>query len=174
VYEIPAANFSASPNPSPENTPVKFTNLSVGATSYIWTFSEGQTSTETNPLYQFLATGTYKVCLQSINAAGCIDTFCLDVSAKVIPLIDVPNAFTPGKFGKNAVINVKGFGIGKMNWKIYNRWGQLIFISTSINQGWDGTYRGALQPLEVYTYTLDVEFTDGTKYRKAGDITLLR
>jgi gliding motility-associated-like protein len=174
VYEIPTANFSASPNPAPDNTPVKFTNLSVGAASYIWTFSEGQTSTETNPLYQFLATGTYKVCLQAINAAGCIDTFCLDVSAKVIPLVDVPNAFTPGKFGKNAVINVKGFGIGKMNWKIYNRWGQLIFISTNINQGWDGTFRGALQPLEVYTYTLDVEFTDGTKYRKAGDITLLR
>ena len=174
VYEIPTAKFSASPNPAPDNTPVKFTNLSIGATSYIWTFSEGQTSTETNPLYQFLATGTYNVCLQAINPAGCIDTFCMNVSAKIIPLVDVPNAFTPGKFGKNAVINVKGFGIGKMNWKIYNRWGQVMFTSANINQGWDGTYKGVLQPLEVYTYTLDVEFTDGTKYRKAGDITLLR
>ena len=174
VYEIPTAKFSAAPNPAPENTPVQFGNLSIGATNYIWNFGEGQTSTETNPLYQFTATGTFNVCLQAINPAGCIDTFCLNISAKILPLIDVPNAFTPGKFGKNSVIRVEGFGIGKMNWKIYNRWGQLIFSATEKSQGWDGTYKGALQPLEVYTYTLDVEFTDGKKYRKTGDITLLR
>ena len=174
VYEIPTANFSASPNPAPENTPVQFRNLSVGATSYIWDFGNGQTSVETNPLYQFLATGTFKVCLQAINPAGCIDTFCLGVAAKILPLIDVPNAFTPGKFGKNSVVRVEGFGIGKMNWKIYNRWGQVVFAATEKSQGWDGTFKGALQPLEVYTYTLDVEFTDGKKFRKTGDITLLR
>ena len=174
VYEIPTANFSAAPNPAPENTPMQFRNLSIGATNYIWSFGDGQTSMETNPLYQFTSTGTFKVCLQAINAAGCIDTFCLDVSAKILPLIDVPNAFTPGKFGKNSIIRVEGFGIGKMNWKIYNRWGQLIFSATEKSQGWDGTYKGALQPLEVYTYTLDVEFSDGKKYRKTGDITLLR
>ena len=174
VYEIPTANFSASPNPAPENTPVQFRNLSVGATSYIWDFGNGQTSVETNPLYQFLATGTFNVCLQAINPAGCIDTFCLGVAAKILPLIDVPNAFTPGKFGKNSVVRVEGFGIGKMNWKIYNRWGQVVFAATEKSQGWDGTFKGALQPLEVYTYTLDVEFTDGKKFRKTGDITLLR
>jgi gliding motility-associated-like protein len=174
VYEIPTANFAASPNPAPENTPVQFRNLSIGATSYIWDFGDGQTSQEVNPLYQFTSTGTFSVCLQAINPAGCIDTFCMNVSAKILPLVDVPNAFTPGKFGKNAVINVKGFGIGKMNWKIYNRWGQVMFVSSNINQGWDGTFKGKLQPLEVYTYTLDVEFSNGTKYRKTGDITLLR
>ncbi len=174
VYEIPVASFTATPNPGTENTPTQFRNLSVGAISYIWDFGEGHTSTESDPLFQFLATGTFKVCLQAINPAGCIDTFCLDVTAKIIPLIDVPNAFTPGKFGKNAVIRVEGFGIGKMNWTIYNRWGAVVFSTTSKSQGWDGTFKGTLQPLDVYTYTLDVEFTDGKKYRKAGDITLLR
>ncbi|MDN3654589.1 PKD domain-containing protein [Ferruginibacter paludis] len=174
VYEIPTANFAAAPNPAPENIPVQFRNLSLGATSYIWDFGDGQTSEEVNPLYQFTSTGTFSVCLQAINPAGCIDTFCMNVSAKILPLVDVPNAFTPGKFGKNAVIGVKGFGIGKMTWKIYNRWGQVMFVSNSVSQGWDGTYKGKLQPLEVYTYTLDVEFTNGTKYRKTGDITLLR
>ena len=174
VYTIPAAKFTAAPNPAPENTPVNFTNLSAGATNYIWDFGDGQTSTETNPLYQFNSTGIFNVCLQAINAAGCIDTFCMNVSAKILPLVDVPNAFTPGKFGRNAVINVKGFGIGKMNWRIYNRWGQLIFVSENISRGWDGTFNGKLQPLEVYTYTLDIQFTDGKKYRKTGDITLLR
>ena len=61
-----------------------------------------------------------------------------------------------------------------MNWKIYNRWGAVVFVSTSKAQGWDGTFKGVLQPLDVYTYTLDVEFSDGKKYKKAGDITLLR
>lgn len=174
VYEIPTASFTAAPNPAPENTPMQFRNISLGAVSYIWDFGDGETSTETNPLYQYTTTGTYKVCLQAINAAGCIDTFCLDVAAKILPLIDVPNAFTPGKFGKNGIIRVEGFGIGKMNWKIYNRWGQVVFAATNKSQGWDGTFKGALQPLDVYTYTLDVQFTDGKKYRKTGDITLLR
>ena len=174
VYEIPSANFSATPNPGPENTPTQFRNLSVGAITYKWDFGDGNASTESDPLYQFTATGTFKVCLQAINPAGCIDTFCLDVAAKIVPLIDVPNAFTPGKFGKNAIIRVEGFGIAKMNWKIYNRWGAIVFASTSKNQGWDGTFKGALQPLDVYTYTLDIEFSDGKKYKKAGDITLLR
>jgi gliding motility-associated-like protein len=96
------------------------------------------------------------------------------VTARIIPLLDVPNAFTPGKFGKNGIIKVEGFGIGKMSWKIYNRWGQLVFSATDKSQGWDGTFKGTLQPTDVYTFTLDVEFTDGTKYKKAGDITLLR
>jgi len=69
---------------------------------------------------------------------------------------------------------VAGFGIGKMDWRIYNRWGQVVFSTTDRHQGWDGKFRGAVQPLDVYTYTLDVEFTDGQKLRKTGDITLLR
>jgi gliding motility-associated-like protein len=69
---------------------------------------------------------------------------------------------------------VEGFGVGKMAWRIYNRWGQMVFYSTDISQGWDGTFKGVLQPIDVYAYTLDVEFTDGKKLRKTGDITLLR
>ena len=90
------------------------------------------------------------------------------------PVLDVPNAFTPGRFGENAIVMVKGFGIGVMNWKIYNRWGQVVFATADRNQGWNGLFKGALQPMDVYTYTLDVEFTDGQKLRKTGDISLLR
>ena len=175
VIANPAAGFTASPNPGvQENTPTQFTNLSMGASSYIWNFGDGQTSTEINPLYQFTSTGVFNVCLQAINAAGCIDTFCLDVSSKITPLVAVPNAFTPGKFGKNAIIKVEGFGIAKMNWNIYNRWGQLVFSSSNKSIGWDGTFKGALQPMDVYAYTLDVQYSDGQTYRKTGDITLVR
>ncbi len=39
---------------------------------------------------------------------------------------------------------------------------------------WDGTYRGQLQPMDVYAYTLEVQFTDGRRVTKTGDITLIR
>ena len=90
------------------------------------------------------------------------------------PLLDVPNAFTPGRFGINSVVNVRGFGIGKMDWRIYNRWGQMVFQSASKKNGWDGYYKGKLQPTDIYTYTLIAELTDGQKITKTGDITLLR
>jgi gliding motility-associated-like protein len=75
---------------------------------------------------------------------------------------------------KERVIDVRGFGIEKMDWKIYNRWGQIIFQSNNKRNGWDGTYRGKLQPTDTYVYTLDVSFTDGKTLRKKGDITLIR
>jgi gliding motility-associated-like protein len=112
------------------------------------------------------------------NDADCVDTFAADVPIIVRPLLDVPNAFTPGRFSggsyNNGIVKVEGFGIGKMIWKIYNRWGHMVFSTTSLRQGWDGTFKGELQAMDVYTYTLDVEFTDGKKLRKTGDITLLR
>jgi len=96
------------------------------------------------------------------------------VQALIVPLVDVPNAFTPNGDGINDFIYVKGYGISKMSWKIYNRWGALIYLGNSQKTGWDGKYKGVLQPQEVYTYILDVEFTDGKKYQKRGDVTLLR
>ena len=174
VFGIPTSGFSFSPNPGQENKPAYFDNFSSGAVTYRWEFGDGETSTEINPTHQFNKTGIFKTCLIAFNAANCSDTFCLDVSALIVPLLDVPNAFTPGKFGVNGIVKVKGFGIGKMDWKIYNRWGQVVFYSNSQAIGWDGTLKGAVQPMDVYTYSLDVEFTDGKKARKTGDITLLK
>ncbi len=174
VSVSPTASFTWGPNPLPVNTPVQYTNNSQGATSHIWEFGDGETSTSVNPAHLFNSSNTFKTCLIAINQFGCRDTFCLDIPVEINPLLDVPNAFTPGKFGRNGVINVRGFGIGKMSWKIFNRWGQIVFETNDRTQGWDGTFKGALQPMDVYTYTLDVEFTDGKKLRKTGDITLLR
>src|SRR5690606_2548633 len=124
--------------------------------------------------YQFNETGVYEVCLVAYNEFNCSDMICKTVEAIVDPLLDVPNAFTPGKFGQNSIIRVNGFGIGQMSWKIYNRWGQLVFESNNPSIGWDGTYKGQLQPMDVYTYTLEVQFTNGNRLRKTGDITLIR
>jgi len=174
VSPIPIASFTFNPTEPTENTFTNFVNHSQGATKYAWNFGDGDTSTLENPKHIFDATSTYNVCLTAINDAGCSDDTCIDVRSIIKPLVDVPSAFTPGKFGANSTINVVGFGIKEMQWSIYNRWGQKVFESHSIKSSWDGTYKGKLQPMDVYAYTLSVTFSNGQKITKTGDITLLR
>jgi gliding motility-associated-like protein len=172
--KFPNAAFTWSPNPPEPNAPVKFTNLSTDATNYLWEFGDGESSTAFEPIHEYNKTGSYNVVLYAFNKSICSDTFPAIVPVIINPLLDVPNAFTPGKFGTNSVVYVRGYGIGKMEWRIYNRWGELVFKSSNKREGWDGFYKGKLQPMDVYTYTLDVEFVDGQKTRKTGDISLLR
>jgi gliding motility-associated-like protein len=178
VSGSPTALFDYSPKPPQVNTAVEYVNQSTGATSYLWKFGDGDSlftvRRDTTVRHFYNATATFNSCLVAYNQYGCKDTFCVPIVARVVPALDVPNAFTPNGDGINDKVQVLGFGISRMNWRIYNRWGQLIFTTTNRNQGWDGRYKGVLQPQEVYTYTLDVEFSDGTKATKTGDITLLK
>ena len=174
VVRGPDALFTWSPDPPQPNTPVQFTNLSQGAVRYLWYFGDGDSSTQKDPEHLYNATGNYSATLIVFNEAGCPDTFSLSVHVIINPLLDVPNAFTPGRFGSNSIIFVKGFGITKMTWRIYNRWGQLVFESNSVKMGWDGTFKGKAQPMDVYTYSLDAELSGGERIRKTGDITLIR
>ncbi|MFY8004917.1 MAG: PKD domain-containing protein, partial [Chitinophagaceae bacterium] len=172
----PVAAFNFNPNPPTENTPINFNNLSVGGVRFKWDFGDGDTlitiRRDTIVQHSFNATQTYNVCLTAYNAAGCDSTVCLPVAAKVVPILDIANAFAPS--GNNRTIKVQSFGIRQMNWRIYNRWGVLVFQSTDRNKGWDGTYNGVAQPMDVYTYIIEAVFTDNTKLTKTGDITLLR
>jgi gliding motility-associated-like protein len=88
--------------------------------------------------------------------------------------IFVPNTFTPNNDGKNDVLYVYGNTIAKMQLRVYNQWGQFLYESLNIQNGWDGTYKGQMQPNGVYVYYLDAEFNDGKKTTKKGTITLLR
>lgn len=177
VSSKPTADFSHAPVPAEENKPTVFTNLSIGGVRYKWLFGDGDSTIKTTMdtvMHQYNATGNYQACLIVYNQFDCTDTICKQVEARIVPLLDVPNAFTPGKFGRNGIVKVEGFGIARMSWTIYNRWGQKVFESRDARMGWDGTFKGQLQPMDVYAYTLDVEFSDGTKTRKTGDITLIR
>jgi gliding motility-associated-like protein len=61
-----------------------------------------------------------------------------------------------------------------MKFTVWARWGEKVFETEDRKQGWDGTFKGKMLPMDVYAYTLDVEFFDGKKVRKKGDITLIR
>ncbi|RZM18633.1 MAG: T9SS type B sorting domain-containing protein, partial [Pedobacter sp.] len=86
----------------------------------------------------------------------------------------IPNTFTPNYDGKNDKLFVYGNSIAKLKLRVYNQWGQFIYESLNIQNGWDGTYRGVMQPNGVYVYYAEVEFNDGSKVNKKGTVTLLR
>jgi gliding motility-associated-like protein len=180
VNNVPTAAFSFGPVPAQENTPTTFFNNSIGGARYRWFFGDGDSTVKTTMdtvMHQYNATTTYDACLITVNQFGCTDTVCHPVQAIVRALLDVPNAFTPGRpgnRGKNHIVRVEGFGISKIMFRIYNRWGQKVFETTSPKQGWDGTFNGVLQPMDVYVYTLEAEFTDGNRVSRKGDITLIR
>jgi gliding motility-associated-like protein len=177
VHPIPQAAFSAGPNPPQTNKPTIFNNNSTAATHYKWLFGDGDSAlsnTTDTVMHQYEKTGTFNACLIAYNQFNCPDTACAPVQALVNPLLDIPNAFTPGRFGENSIIRVKSFGISALKFRIYNRWGQVVFETNDPNQGWDGNFRGNPQPMDVYAYTLDAQFFDGTRTTRTGDITLIR
>ncbi|MFY8003810.1 MAG: PKD domain-containing protein, partial [Chitinophagaceae bacterium] len=117
----PVAAFNFNPNPPTENTPINFNNLSVGGVRFKWDFGDGDSlitlRRDTIVQHSFNATQVYNVCLTAYNAAGCDSTVCLPVAAKVVPILDIANAFAPS--GNNRTIKVQSFGIRQMNWRIY-------------------------------------------------------
>lgn len=178
VFNNPVSNFSFSPNPPVENTATTFVNLaSPDAVNFKWLFGDGDslaTASRLPAVHLYNKTGTFNACLVAFNSSGCADISCQNVKTIIAALVDLPNAFTPNSGDINSKIFVKGFGITKMNFIIWNRWGQKVFESNDKSIGWDGSFKGVLQPMDVYAYTLEVEFFDGTRTTKKGDITLIR
>jgi len=174
----PTAAFTYSPNPAQENLITVFTNASVGAVRYRWYYGDGDSlytfRFDTTVRHQYNETGRFQPCLVAINQYNCPDTACQIVNSIVKPILDVPNAFTPNGDGANDRAVVIGIGITRLTFRIYNRWGQLVFETNDRKMGWDGRFKGKAQPMDVYAYTLDAEFFDGKKEKKQGDITLLR
>ncbi|MCW3127379.1 MAG: hypothetical protein JWO03_3037 [Bacteroidetes bacterium] len=92
-------------------------------------------------------------------------------------VIFVPNAFTPNGDGKNDTYQIVGRCITLHEMKIFNRWGEKVWETDDINAAWDGTYRGMMQPTEVYVYILT--YSTGSKSSGAakhlqGSIALIR
>lgn len=109
---------------------------------------------------------------------GCIRTdtvliFVRDVICEE-PYVFVPNAFSPNGDGRNDILYVRGEVIQEVVFKVYDRWGEKVFETTDLSNGWDGTFRG--QPCEpgVYDYHLQVTCLGTKRYFKKGNVTLLR
>ena len=97
----------------------------------------------------------------------------------VLPVtsIDVPSAFTPNNDGINDVIFPDGWGIKTLKYfRVYNRWGQLIFETNEYKHGWDGKFMGELQNMDTYVYQVEAEtyIKDPSVITKSGTFKLIR
>ena len=110
-----------------------------------------------------------------ITENGCIATDSIYFHVSEDNAYAMPNAFTPGT-GVNNEFKLLAKGIAVLNhFRIYNRWGELLFETKNIDAGWDGTWKGAPQPFGVYIYDVEaVSSISGKIFKLHGNITLLR
>jgi gliding motility-associated-like protein len=89
--------------------------------------------------------------------------------------ISIPSAFSPNGDNNNDFLDVfSGLDVAKFNLSIYDRWGQLMFNSESINSLWDGNFNNQPVNSGVYVYKVNVVYFDGKNEVKKGTITLVR
>ena len=116
------------------------------------------------------------------NNCGFLSTGVFKITVKPETHLKLPTTFTPNGDGINDIIYVKGWGVKSLEtFEIYNRWGELIFKTNNIDEGWDGYYKGELQNNDVYAYKVigtswkqDPSTDQDTKLIKEGYIHLMR
>ncbi len=184
AYPYPVAQFSVNTNVL--NLPydvLACTNQSSGATTYNWNFGDGTSSTATSPNHNYTSIGNFQIQLIATSQYGCTDT----TYRNVVTDADVvfPNAFTPNAGGPSGGYYVPGSldndiffpytsGVIEYKFQVFDRWGELIFETEDIKQGWDGYYRGKMCQLGVYVWKAYVKLNNGKEFIKTGDVTLLR
>ncbi len=115
-----------------------------------------------------------KYFVHGVTSDGCIATDSISVHISSESLLTLPNAFAPGN-GINKTFSVIKRGEATLNYfRVFNRWGNIVFETKDISQGWDGTYNGAPQPLGVYVYDVQAVSNTGKLFNKRGNVTLLR
>ena len=87
----------------------------------------------------------------------------------------IPNAFTPNGDGKNEVFKLINVTRAQLiEFKIFNRWGTVMFNTVDPEEGWDGRYRNQEQPVGVYGYGIRIKYNDGIIETYRGTVTLIR
>lgn len=204
VNPNPVADFFFTPQPTDvQNMSISFTDLSQGngINQWQWSFYDndgntllGNSSTQNsqfnfssepdNPFIYYLSdTGDYPVTLWINTAKNCKDSITQIVKIDGVFYVNVPNAFTPNADGINDYFFPSGIGIlpeEDFRFLIFNRWGDIIFESNSLNDPWDGTARalGGTKLVKQDVYVWRVQFKDVTRERAKhtliGHVTLLK
>jgi gliding motility-associated-like protein len=124
------------------------------------------------PIVSPSQTTTYKIKIYDQDGCMALDSVkvIVDMDLKVF----VPNIFSPNNDGQNDVLFVNGKGIKSMKFFIYNRWGEKVFESMNLDQGWDGTFKGTPLPPSVFVYYVDAIMESGERIVRKGDVTLIK
>jgi gliding motility-associated-like protein len=155
----------------------------TGATSYQVSTDNGQTYSVvaglTDTVSGLQAGQSVTILVQAIGVVPCqLSAASVAITGLAISptddIIYVPNVFTPNGDGKNDIVHVHSENIRSLKFYIFDQWGELLFISTSIQNGWDGTYKGTKEPVGVYVYLVEAVMNDGRSVTKKGTVTLIR
>jgi gliding motility-associated-like protein len=182
VENLPVADFESPIGVfTQEAQYVMFTNLSSGATNYVWDFGDGQFAYDFEPSHVFQNTmNGYTITLTALTDLLCADATSISIGYQYNELLYIPNSFTPDGDQNNQVfcpVFYSGYDPQNYEFTVYNRWGEAIFESRNALVGWDGTYGpDALQaPTGMYTYRILYKNPDLDERKVlTGHVNLLR
>ena len=151
--------------------------LSSNVAGYNWAPDSTLSATDiTNPYADPKQTHTYSVVAR--DSQGCYKQDSITVYVLRAPCkesnIYVPNAFSPNGDGKNDVLYVRANGATNIYFSVYDRWGQKVFETRDITQGWDGRFKGKKMDTAVFGYYVKGTCIGGENFEKKGNVTLLR
>jgi len=155
------------------NLPLTLEARQIG-TSILWNPGTGLDSINSfNPLFKGTSEQLYKIDIKT--STGCVTTDTQQVKIVKQVEIYVPTAFTPNHDGNNDYLHPILRGIKEIHYfKIFNRWGQLIYQSTTDKPGWDGIFKGSLQESQAFVWVFEGLGLDGGVYVKKGTSLLVR
>lgn len=179
---IVAPDLASDPMQSPINLSFEGYSNKPVATYHTWTIAN--VNDENNPIirytddnidYEFTKSGTYKIVLEvATDRSSCVNRSSVNVTISE-SYLEIPNFFTPGSSpGYNDEFKVKYQSLNKFKCTIFNKWGNKLYEWTDPEQGWNGKYKGQYVSTGVYYYVIEAEGSDGIKYKKGGDINILR
>ncbi len=88
--------------------------------------------------------------------------------------LEAPSAFTPNGDSNNDLFRFEAKNILEFDLKIFNRWGEIVFSTSDVSQGWDGNVNGHAQNIDTYKYTVKARSIHGYEFEKSGEFLLLR
>ncbi len=183
TYDYPIASFTVNPNQVSMFKP--FVNLmnqsSDDVVSYLWDIPKGTPASSVlenlSVSYPIDSVGTYPITLYVTNIQGCIDSIVGSVIVFEEVLLYAPNTFTPDGDTYNQTWVVYGVGINPSNFnlKLFNRWGELVWETTDIHQGWDGKIGGEFVQDGAYNWMISAgnNYNDN-KYSYRGFVNVIR
>lgn len=147
-----------------------------GGVTYAWSPSAGlNNSNISNPIATPTLTTTY--CVLVSDVGGCLDSTCVTVYLE-LPCGNfyIPNAFSPNGDNENDVFKAYINPVCVLEYKlvIYNRWGEKVFETTDIKEGWNGVVNGAESNSAVYTFYCFAKLSNGIEIKKEGNVSLVR
>ena len=162
------------------NEETKFTSTSKGLKlTHSWAFGDGNTSTFESPTHTYQgppSTTPYIVTYTVTDSIGCQSTIKKTVKVYSSCYLAITNAFTPNRDGRNDMFYpLNAIKAENLEFKVFNRWGQLVFQTKNWKQGWDGTLKGKEQGSGAYVWFLTYVDRDTKEKRQLkGTVMLIR